>query len=38
MFGKLKDKLKSWFKSSKETIEETAETVETEEEKPETTL
>lgn len=31
MFGKLKDKLKGWFKSSKETIEEGAEVVETEE-------
>ena len=29
MFKKLKEKLKGWFKSSKETIEETAETVET---------
>jgi len=28
MFGKLKDKLKSWFSESKETIEETAEKIE----------
>jgi fused signal recognition particle receptor len=31
MFGKLKDKLKGWFKSSSEKIEEEAEVVETEE-------
>ena len=31
MFGKLKDKLKGWFTSSKEKIEEEAEVVETEE-------
>jgi len=31
MFGKLKDKLKGWFKSSKEKIEEEAEVVETKE-------
>jgi len=31
MFGKLKDKLKGWFKKSKETIEETAEKQEIEE-------
>ncbi len=34
MFGKLKDKLKSWFKGSKEKIEETAEEKEIVEEAP----
>jgi fused signal recognition particle receptor len=36
MFGKLKEKLKGWFKKSKEKIEEEAEVVETKEEVKET--